>query len=179
MKKTILVLLSFLLVFALCGCGETATTYTVEKAGIAFEVDTENSTISDGTYTYKYTFSGDAESYAVKITYPNGSTYYWNQSGTSGQGGWSDDYDRDLYVDGGTLCDVAAAKAPKASAPTNVFGVLLLIGIGVFNLAAPQAAWYLSYGWRYKNAEPSDTALIMARVSGVAVLVIALLMIIS
>ena len=179
MKKTILALFVFLLAFAMCACGETPTTYTVEKAGTVFEVDTEAGTISDGTHTYKYTFSGDAESYAVKITYPNGSTYYWNQSETSGQGGWSDDYDGELYVDGGTLCDVAAAKAPRPSGSSNIPAVLLLSLIGVFNLAAPQAAWYLSYGWRYKNAEPSDTALIMARVSGVAVLVIALLMIIS
>ena len=40
--------------------------------------------------------------------------------------------------------------------------------MGIFNAAAPRAAWYLSYGWRYKDAEPSDAALVVARLGGAA-----------
>ena len=176
-KKIILFLYSLLLMLVLCACSEVSATYTVEKSGIVFEVNTENCTISDGTHVYQYTFTGDTESYAVKITYPNGSTYYWNRSGMHGSGGWSDDYDGELYVDGDTLCDVVAAKAPSPDKSVIVFVILFLLAVGVFNAANPQAAWHLSHGWRYKNAEPSEAALVVARVGGIAACVIAVLMI--
>ena len=38
--------------------------------------------------------------------------------------------------------------------------ILLLEAVGVFNLAAPRAAWYAEWGWRIKDAEPSDRALV-------------------
>ena len=49
---------------------------------------------------------------------------------------------------------------------------LLLWAIGLFNVLAPRAAWYLSYGWRFKDAEPSDAALMMARIGGVIAIII-------
>ncbi len=50
-------------------------------------------------------------------------------------------------------------------------GILLMI-IGLFNLISPQTGWYLSYGWRFKDAEPSDAALVMARIGGgIAILI--------
>ena len=50
-------------------------------------------------------------------------------------------------------------------------GILLMI-IGLFNLISPRTGWYLSYGWRFKDAEPSDAALVMARIGGgIAILI--------
>ncbi|HIR50701.1 MAG TPA: hypothetical protein IAA53_05370 [Candidatus Avoscillospira avicola] len=48
---------------------------------------------------------------------------------------------------------------------------LLLILLGVVNAAFPRAMWYLSYGWRFKNAEPSDAALLVGRAGGAVVAV--------
>ena len=48
---------------------------------------------------------------------------------------------------------------------------VIFILIGIFNLVAPEAAWYLSRGWQFKDAEPSAAALAMGRIGGgVAVL---------
>ena len=47
---------------------------------------------------------------------------------------------------------------------------MLLIALGAFNALAPKAAWYLSHGWRYKNAEPSEAALFFSRAGGVVLI---------
>ncbi|KEO84154.1 DUF6199 family natural product biosynthesis protein [Tumebacillus flagellatus] len=54
----------------------------------------------------------------------------------------------------------------------NTLFALIIILIGVLNVLFPQAAWYLRAGWQFKNAEPSDAALIMGRVSGVIAILI-------
>ena len=38
-----------------------------------------------------------------------------------------------------------------------IFGLLFIV-IGLINAISPATGWYLSYGWRYKDAEPSDAA---------------------
>ncbi len=47
-----------------------------------------------------------------------------------------------------------------------IFGFVVLI-IGVINLISPQTGWYLSRGWQFKDAEPSDEALVWGRIAGV------------
>ena len=48
----------------------------------------------------------------------------------------------------------------------NFLGGIVIILIGIFNLADPYRAWYLRYGWRYKDAEPSDAALLTTQIGG-------------
>ena len=172
MKRTSLVL-CVLLVFLLCACGKTSTTYTVIKNNVNYLVDTEQKTISDGEHVYHYNFSGNASSYKMDVTYPDGSTYWFSKSGYSGQGGWSDGYDEKKYVDGDTLCEVLLEKAPREANSGNIFAAVFVAAIGVFNIVSPYTAWYLEYGWRYKNAEPSDIALGLNRVVGVIAVIIA------
>lgn len=49
---------------------------------------------------------------------------------------------------------------------------VLLIAVGLFNLLAPEQAWYFSKGWQFKDAEPSDGALYMGRISGVVIIIL-------
>jgi len=44
---------------------------------------------------------------------------------------------------------------------------VIAIIFSVVAVSSPRTAWYFQEGWRYKNVEPSDGALIMIRVSGV------------
>jgi len=48
----------------------------------------------------------------------------------------------------------------------------LLIVIGLWNVISPQSAWYFNYGWRFKDAEPSDEALSVGRFGGAVALFI-------
>lgn len=99
-----------------------------------------------------------------------------------GSGSWSDDYNDAIYASGDTLCDIIVVQAPKASKasnPSKVFAAILIIAIGIFNVASPRTAWYLEYGWRYKNAEPSDTALAFNGLSGIIAIIIGIFMLFS
>jgi len=162
--------MAVLLVLPLCACSADSV-YTVVRNGREYVVDKKAGTISDGAYTYQYTFSGDSKAYSLEIEYPDGSTYWWQQDKSGmGWGGWSGDYDQSLYTGGDTLRDVLKAKAPRAHKYAGV-GVLLL-AVGAFETAAPRAAWYLRYGWRFKDAEPSDAALFLGRGGGMLAILV-------
>ncbi len=49
-----------------------------------------------------------------------------------------------------------------------IYGVIAVVvfGISALGFFAPETSWTLSHGWKYKDAEPSDAALVMARISG-------------
>jgi hypothetical protein len=36
---------------------------------------------------------------------------------------------------------------------------LTSIGLGLIMMVKPRSVWYMEYGWKFKNAEPSDMAL--------------------
>ena len=61
------------------------------------------------------------------------------------------------------------------SGEKSVLLLLVLLGIGIFSAAYPYGAWYLERGWYYKDAEPSDAALLFNRVVGILLLAGALI----
>lgn len=166
MKKGLVLLLSIFLLLCLCACTEVEETYVVERGWRTFQVDTKACMVSDGTHTYTYTFVGDSDSYGITVTYPDGSSYTQSKSGTHITGSASKDYDHNRYVSGDMLCDVIAEGAAEPSREGNPLISVLLVGIGLFFLLAPHTAWYLEWGWRFKNAEPSNLALISNRIVG-------------
>lgn len=165
MKQFRLFLLLSLVAALFLGCAATPTSYTVLHGDAKFTVNTELGTISDELYTYLYEIDGSGSSRSVTITYPDGSTY-WSSGSV---GGWSNGYRPDRYADGDTLLAVLEQSAPKEYTGKPILG-LLLIALGLWYVLSPHSAWYLSYGWRYKDAEPSDTALVVARISGILVI---------
>ena len=59
-----------------------------------------------------------------------------------------------------------------------MMGVICIL-FGIFNLAAPEAAWYLSRGWQFKDAEPSDAALVVTRIGGSVAILIGVVLLFS
>ena len=157
MRPRILPLLLTLLLL-LCACGSEeppSSVYEVERGGRTYTVDQDNQT----------------------ITYPDGSTYWWETSEMGGAGGWSDDYAPAAYVDGEVLLEVLGTgrAAPEKDGASPLLG-LLIIGLGIWGVAAPRSVWYLSYGWRYKDAEPSDMALVAERLGGGVAIVVGVIL---
>lgn len=183
MKRFLVAILGILLIVSLCSCSSTDTgtssIYTVNKYETEYIVDPNNGTISDGSHTYKYVLSESSRGYTINITYPDGSTYWWNaeksSNVTTGYGGWSDDYDSSRYADGQTLCDILEEKMPGEKGSENILLTSLLFAVGIFNTFWPHAAWYLEYGWRFKNAEPSDLVLGLNRFGGIIAIVVAII----
>ena len=170
----LLCLLTLLLCLSACSSGEGGNPNVFEENG--YTVDLENQTITHGEDVYTFTVSGGGSSSSIRITYPNGATYFWEWSGNGGHGGWSDDYDPVRYADGDFLLDLINFRPEPEPSGISPLLLILLLAVGVFNLVSPRTAWYLSYGWRFKNAEPSDTALVLSRVGGVIAIVLALVL---
>ena len=191
MKRTISVfalLLAAAMLLAGCKKEPLPMVYTVYSYGAPYTIDTEGRTISDGTYTYGYEYAASGSS--VSFTYPDGNVYSAgiqsaNSSGAGGlsAGSVSADYDYSSgYTDPLSLCyALASPREPKgaASSGANPLLALLLCCVGIFNLAAPKASWYLSYGWRFKDAEPSDAYMALARIGGGIAVVIGVIMLIA
>lgn len=191
MKRTIAIfalIFAAILLFAGCKKEPLPKVYTVYSYGAPYTIDTQSRTISDGTYTYGYEYA--ASSSRVSFTYPDGNVYSAgiqsaNSSGAGGlsAGSISADYDYNSgYTDPLSLCyALASPREPKgaASSGANPLLALLLCGVGIFNLAAPKASWYLSYGWRFKDAEPSDAAITLSRIGGAIAVVIGVIMLIA
>lgn len=57
----------------------------------------------------------------------------------------------------------------------NILIGLVVIVVGVISVISPETGWYLSHGWRYKDAEPSEAALFFARLGGVVGIIVGLI----
>ena len=178
MKRIALLFLTVLLAFSLTACASSEVSYesTYEKDG--FTIDMEACTITKGEDVYHYTLSGGGNTSGITITYPNGAKYYFTWSGNVGSGGWTDDYDPERYVDGDTLSDLVSFEPPRSERSRGgnpLFG-LICIALGLFNAIAPETAWYLDWGWHYKNADPSDAALFFERLGGIVAVIIGVIL---
>lgn len=178
MTKRTLCLVGALALLLLCACERESVgnirTETVD--GVTYTIDTEEGTISDGRFTYLYTIQGNS----ITITYPNGAEWWMDYRNNIGAGGWSDNYYDSVseagYPDGYTLERlVFSPQRSSEQGGSPLLGFLMII-LGIFNLASPRTAWYLSYGWHYKDAEPSDVSLALARVGGGVLVLVGVIM---
>ncbi|REK75000.1 DUF6199 family natural product biosynthesis protein [Paenibacillus paeoniae] len=60
----------------------------------------------------------------------------------------------------------------------GLMGFILLLFSAVAALS-PQSAWYMSIGWKIKDAEPSDAALTMHRITGIIGVIVGFILIVS
>lgn len=160
-----------ILSISLGACSFTLSSYTVEKGNRVYTIDVENSTISDGTNTYQYTFYQTSSGYDADIIYPDGSTFFVKKGQNGRAAGWSNDYDSHRYVDGDTLCAVLEECLVSKISVEKILVIIVLFILGIFNAIWPQAAWYVERGWRYRNAEPSGAVLVIHRLLGIAALI--------
>ena len=173
-KLAIIGILFLALLLTACGQEEARTVYSVGINNVQMTVDTQNMTISDGMYTYRFEVAGNN----TTITYPNGATFYWSQGDTFGHGGWSENYDDSTYTDGHILLQALEQKPGKQDRRERTGNPLLglvFIGLGLWNALSPYTGWYFSHGWKYKDAEPSDAALGFTRFGGIAAIIIGLI----
>ncbi|MGM9607492.1 MAG: DUF6199 family natural product biosynthesis protein [Oscillospiraceae bacterium] len=178
MKRSLLMgIVLFLLLLTACGKNTgDPNVYDVEYGGKTYTVDQNNQTITFDGHVCEFELSGNGNSMRFKVTYPDGSTYFWNQTGNTGEGGWSDDYDAERYVSGDTLWSVLEQGRPSARNNSgHWFLGVLLVAAGIFQAASPRTLWYISHGWRYKDAEPSDLALGLGRIGGGVVVIIGII----
>ncbi|MCZ0702952.1 uncharacterized membrane protein YidH (DUF202 family) [Natronobacillus azotifigens] len=66
-----------------------------------------------------------------------------------------------------------AAGISNNNSSSNPIGLVLIL-FGIFGAIFPQAAWYMEIGWKVRNAEPSELALIANRVGGIVIAIVGL-----
>ena len=172
MQRKLIPLLLMLLL--LCGCGKTAEeadgTRSVKVYGETYTVNDGEGTVSDGKYEYGFAVSANGK---VTLSYPDGSSYWWQANESSGYGGWSDDYEtRDPgYADGDKLyaAVTSTAKQRGGIGGSPIFAILL-IGFGAVYAIAPETMWRMKFGWKLKDAEPSEASLTVTRALGIVFL---------
>ena len=76
---------------------------------------------------------------------------------------------------GDVLIGVLYADSPPSRRTGNPLIGLLFLAVGLWNAISPYSSWYLSHGWRYKNAEPSDLALGLTRAGGIFAILLGIL----
>lgn len=168
MKKLTLVLLAVLL---LCSCGRKQEVYETEYQGRTFTVDTVNQWVTCGGQTYAYEYTGNQ----LTITYPDGSKFWWEKGELGSFGGSTDLIDENKYVPSDDLLQVLEAEAPSQGGGKNWLLALILLLIGGWYAASPHSVWYLGYGWRFKDAEPSEAVLIVTRIGGFVLVALGLI----
>lgn len=173
MKRHILPLL-LALALLLCGCSRV---YTAEHNGTIFTVDTENQTIAQDSTIYQFEIDDWGSSTRYIITYPDGATYTAIYSDTGSTSGTNSLYKETPRLGGDILVGILRDNQPKQKEPAQYLLCLLLIGLGIFYVAAPYAVWYLLRGWYYHGAEPSNLSLTAARIGGVGFIIFGIILI--
>ena len=170
MKHFRIIFAVLILALVLSACGSTSRepyTYTFSRDSVVktITVNPEVGTILDGTDVYNYVMEKSGSRTGYVITYPNGATYHWTESGNGGAGGWSETYDESRYIPGSILVWAIEENQPREKVGSVGIG-LLLMALGAWHILSPESVFYLSRGWMFRDAEPSDFYLTLARVSG-------------
>ena len=130
-------------------------------------------TSENGTYTFEYGVPGN--SIVFTVNYPDG--YVFSQTEINGgfatpaeynsierkNKGYIDLFSLNYSIEG--VMDNARGTSNNGS--PSILLALALIGVGAWNFFEARSVWYLFRGWWYKNAEPSDLALMLYRLAGV------------
>lgn len=130
-------------------------------------------TSENGTYTFEYGVPGN--SIVFTVNYPDG--YVFSQTEINGgfatpaeynsierkNKGYIDLFSLNYSIEG--VMDNARGTSNNGS--PSILLALALIGVGAWNFFEARSVWYLFRGWWYKNAEPSDLALMLYRIAGV------------
>lgn len=167
-RRRICFLLPVLCLFLMVSCAKDTTAQPVTINGVELIFREDGESFSYGEDVYRYRVSGNR----VDVTYPNGIVvfriYMTNgySGGIIGEGDYSD---LDGYLDQDAVFDLLgggrSADDRSGNGSYALIG-LLCIAIGAFNCFATERSWYLSHGWHYRNAEPSELSLGWIKVSG-------------
>ena len=59
----------------------------------------------------------------------------------------------------------------------GAIGGIILFFFGAINAISPETGWHMSEGWKFKDAEPSEAALLWGRICGIVLSIIGVVMI--
>ncbi|WP_138417129.1 DUF6199 family natural product biosynthesis protein [Aquibacillus sediminis] len=126
----------------------------------------------------KVFFEESSDGYRYEVKFDNGHHYYYEKSGNMGRGGGSlelTDEERNLAEEAINTYEQMNGEATTSTNPSsgNPVGILFIL-FGLLGALSPRTAWYLEIGWKLRDAEPSELALIANRVGGIIASIVGL-----
>lgn len=174
MKRFAAVWTVFMILLLFVGCSASSPEVIVNGEVLQFVGSrTEGTIVHDGN-NYAYQTS----EYQIFITYPHGAEYVLTMYDNGSSGGWRNPLGEEFvlpaelgYLDEDILIDAIQSRQPRRLPASQIAISVILVLLGLWGVLSPYTQWYASYGWRYKDAEPSDAALLIGRItSGVILL---------
>lgn len=172
-----LVLMLTLLLVVLAGCSTKSNSVTID--GIEVTIDLENSQVIADENAYAYV-TDEAQ---IEIEYPNGIIFrrVYESDGTTDDWIKTSEAVDDAYLEKmgylkpNVLINQVIRFSPdgdKAKEDSPSALGIFLITLGILNVAFPRWFWNIQYGWRYKNTEPTETAINLQRLGGVVAIIV-------
>lgn len=175
MKKFFVLLVAILTVLCMTACGQETEKVFV-RGDVEFTLNTQDKTISDGENIYEYSIEGSGDNYTIDIRYPDGAVYTWSQSEEVGTGKWKISNESGIVGRTNELVEIAKEDVPKSVGSKPWFLVIVLGVLGLAGLICPYGLWWLGYGWYYKEAKPSESAITVGRAGGGIALFVAVVL---
>ncbi len=174
-----IIIMGYLLFLTLNGCKAQPNPIFIDGSEAILDLDSKTITYEGSEYHYQ------TDATSVKITYPNGIDYERVYQGSGYTEALSDGTDlmndsyftKNGFLTPYVIINQVLAYTPNASGVNTDSGMLPIIGfialiIGIGTTASPKTAWYLRYGWRFKDAEPSEASLMLNRIGGIVAIVV-------
>ena len=192
---TLCVTLGMIFVLTACGSDRAWFQYGQEEYEINYEEGTVIINYLPEFEPIYFTLTKNGNEYRCNITYPDGSTYWEKQTKNKLSNGVIVSYQWQEGVNYGygegfvpqslpesTLADAIidnAVDKPASISFGRIAMVIVIACVAIWQISSPESAWHWGPGWHYKNAEPSEASLALGQISGVVMLVMALILLIT
>jgi len=176
-KQAILLMVIILLLSLLSGCSSQQNTMTIDGKSVTLNLESREIQADEQVYHY---VTDEAQ---IEIEYPNGMVFrrVYEAEGTV------DDWikttetvdttylDKMGYFEPNVLINQVIRFSPDSDSnqkdSPSALGVFL-VTLGILNVLFPKWFWNIQYGWRYKNTEPTDTAINIQRLGGIIAIIV-------
>ena len=166
-----------LLLSLLSGCSSQQNTMTIDGKSVTLNLESREVQVDEQVYHY---VTDEAQ---IEIEYPNGMVFrrVYEAEGTVDD--WiktSETVDATYlgkmgYFEPNVLINQVIRFSPDSDSTQkdspSALGVFL-VTLGILNVLFPKWFWNIQYGWRYKNTEPTDTAINIQRLGGIIAIIV-------
>ncbi|MBO8170803.1 MAG: hypothetical protein H0Z33_02810 [Bacillaceae bacterium] len=115
--------------------------------------------------------------YKYRVKFADGETYTYTRTGVVETSGGSQGLTREQMDKAETAINIYRkmfGQEPVKEEPSgNPFAFLFFV-MGILGVFSPRTMWFLEIGWKLKDTEPSDLALMANRVVGVFLILMGL-----
>lgn len=141
--------------------------FTITNAGEGLPDWGDTSAEDEDVYRYEYNNDN------ITIFYPNGAVWSQTPTSTGAAISWDDTYDPQRYIEGDVLAQFLTNAYTSQREGVGGIGLacLIMAAVGAVMIKAPEELIDMKYGWRFKNAEPTEFAVWEVRIGGIVVIV--------